>query len=76
MRLTPPFGRIATLVVGLTLVAVPVEARLSDSWQAIRDTASCGKRKVLLPLTLAKKRFGDLETWAGGPEYEKMKREE
>ena len=44
--------------------------------QAVRDTASCGKQKVLLPLKLAKKRFGDLDNWAGGPKYEKIAEEE
>ena len=76
MHMTLHSGCIAVPVVGLMLVAVPVEARLSDTWQAVRDTASCGKRKVLLPLTLAKKRFGDLENWAGGPKYEKIAEEE
>ena len=76
MNMTLHYGRIAILVAGLTLVAAPVEARLFDTFRAVRDTASCGKQKVLLPLTLAKKRFGDLENWDGGPKYKKIAEEE
>ena len=62
MNMTLHYGRIAVLLAGLTLAAVPAEAGLRDFVDNIRDTMQCTKEAVFLPLTIVKKGVEEFET--------------